>query len=110
MNKENNGDLCAFHLQLLLDVEEMDRYPFTRLVIDREVTKREYRQTMHLLDTLEARYEQEKEIGLMDHTPLLLHYAGMLCPKLPVGESLEALLEEGLYEELISRLLLLHKP
>ncbi|WLR47624.1 DUF1878 family protein [Halobacillus litoralis] len=105
MEKEIRCETFAFHLNLLLEVEEMKRYPFTKLVIEKTLTKKEYKETLQLLEILNERYEEDVANGLIDHSNLMLHFAGMLCYKLPIEEALKALNQQGLYPELVNQLI-----
>lgn len=100
-NQDEGRDTYNFRLQLLTNIEEIKKYPFTKMVIDKELTKEEYLETMKLLKELDAAYQIEKEEGLLNPDPLLMHFAGMLCYKLPIKESLQALYEEGIYTQLM---------
>lgn len=105
MGNQQKEDRLHFHLQLLLDVREMNKYPFTKLVINKELSRGEYEETIKLLETLSMRFEQDQEEGFVSCTPLLIHFAGMLNPKLPVQETLQALKDERLYTALVIRLI-----
>ncbi|MBN8233638.1 DUF1878 family protein [Halobacillus kuroshimensis] len=105
MKNVNLCDTLSFQLKLLSSIKEIDYYPFTKLVIEKDLTEMEYNEMMHLLQTLSDLYKEEKEEGLLDHSSLLFHYAGMVCWKLPITDSLEALQKEGYYKELTELLL-----
>lgn len=108
LEKGNQCETFAFHLNLLLEVEEMKKYPFTKLVIEKSLTKKEYKETLQLLETLNERYEEDVANGLMNHSNLVIHFAGMLCYKLPIEEALQALDQQGLYPKLTNQLIRLH--
>ncbi|WP_160917213.1 DUF1878 family protein [Halobacillus litoralis] len=108
MKKENQCETFAFHLNLLLEVEEMKKYPFTKLVIEKSLTKKEYKETLQLLEILHERYEEDIANGLINHSNLMIYFAGMLCYKLPIDEALEALNQQGLYPKLTNQLHRLH--
>ncbi|MFQ3543780.1 DUF1878 family protein [Halobacillus rhizosphaerae] len=105
MEKKETCESCHFHLQLLLKGVELHQFPFTRLVIERGVTEEEYTHTLHLVEELHSNYEKDRSEGLVDYTPLLLHFAGMLTCKLPIKDTLIALREEGIYPALAKELL-----
>ncbi|MYL51156.1 DUF1878 family protein [Halobacillus litoralis] len=108
LKKENQCETFAFHLNLLLEVEEMKKYPFTKLVIEKSLTKKEYKETLQLLEILHERYEEDIANGLINHSNLMIYFAGMLCYKLPIDEALEALNQQGLYPKLTNQLHRLH--
>lgn len=93
-----------FQMQLLLNIEELQRYPFTKMVIEKNLTQTEYEETMKLLKSLHETYIEEQEEGFLHHEPLLLHFAGMLCYKLSIEESIEAIYQEGMYPDLMRTL------
>ncbi|WP_226576722.1 DUF1878 family protein [Halobacillus litoralis] len=105
MKRENPCETFSFQLNLLLNVKDMQKYPFTKMVIDYNLTEKEYEETLELLDLLSCKYYEDVNDGLMDHSSLLIHYAGMLCFKMPVNESLKAMYEEGLYVDLVKILM-----
>lgn len=110
MERENRCETFAFHLNLLMEVEEMKKYPFTKLVIEKSLTKKEYKETLQLLEILNERYEEDVANGLIHHCGLLIHFAGMVCYKLPINEALEALDQQGIYPKLTEQLIRLqHK-
>lgn len=104
MEKENDCQTISFQLKLLLGMDEMRKYPFTRLVIEKNLTKEEYEETMILLQTLSEALQKDLSDGLVDHSGLLFHFAGMLCYKLPIEETINALQQEGLFTDLASKL------
>ncbi|MCD5324960.1 DUF1878 family protein [Pontibacillus chungwhensis] len=96
-----NTKKIAFHVQLLANSEQMKDYPFTKMLIERGVTEEEWQEVMALLATLDARFHEEAEEGLLDFTPLLIHFAGMLNMKLHPDEAILAIKKEGYYSELM---------
>lgn len=105
MKKKTTCETFAFQLQLLLHINELGKYPFTKLVIDRGLSEEEYNRTLGLVEELNRTYIREQEEGLLHHDALLIHFAGMLCYKLPVQESLDALYQEGYYPDLMKKLI-----
>lgn len=101
MKMEKEHITPHFHLQLVMKIEEFSRYPFTKLVIDHNLTEFEYTDTLELLNVLNEKMMEEKAEGLIHYEPLLLHFAGMLCYKLPVEDTIDALSEEGIYPGLM---------
>ncbi|UOQ92762.1 YhaI family protein [Halobacillus shinanisalinarum] len=109
MERADPDTRLHFHLQLLLQVKEMKQYPFTKMVIHYGLTEEEYRQTLRLFEELEDTYEQDLENGLIDHSLLLIHFAGMLSYKMPVERTIIAMYEENIYPLLTNKLLQLLK-
>ncbi|WP_431800268.1 DUF1878 family protein [Halobacillus andaensis] len=101
MSKDDVKNDLHFRLQLLLNLTLLDQYPFTKLVVEKCLTEKEYKETMELVEYLYNRYLEEIEEGFVHHEQLLIHFAGMLCLKLPVEETFLAMYQEGLYSELM---------
>ncbi|UOQ43510.1 YhaI family protein [Halobacillus salinarum] len=110
MERKISCETCQFHVQLLLKTGELKGYSFTKMIIEQNLDRQEYEDTLLLLDELNAIYEEDKELGLVDHSGLLLHFAGMLNYKLSVTPALIALYEERIYPELAAKLLQLSRP
>ncbi|MFD2924343.1 DUF1878 family protein [Halobacillus naozhouensis] len=104
VREDSNKDL-HFQVQLLMNVKKMKHYPFTQMVIKYGLTEAEYLETIRLFEELEHTYEQDQENGLIDHSPLLIHFAGMLCYKLPVEGTIMAMYEEKIHPNLTDQLL-----
>jgi|SRR5699024_4941794 hypothetical protein len=95
------SDIQAFQIQMLSRTLDSNRYPLTKLLIERNLTKQEYDELFNLLRDLNEQYEKEKEEGFLNFTPLLIHFAGMLCEKLEPNETIEALKKEGYFPSLM---------
>ncbi|MBM7571449.1 DUF1878 family protein [Aquibacillus albus] len=106
----SSGELknLLFHVELLMDICELEKYPFTRLIIKKQMSQKEYEETLRLLETLYSKFVSQKEEGLLDYTDLLLEYVGMLNDKLPPIETLQALKKEGYFPSLTKALLDAH--
>jgi len=90
-------------MHLLSDVISIDKYPFTKLIIDREISEMEYDELFILLEELNETFIKQQSEGLLDFTVLLVHFAGMLNMKLHPDETMVALLKEGHYPELMEK-------
>ncbi|SHG66819.1 DUF1878 family protein [Ornithinibacillus halophilus] len=102
MEKLNENDnTTSFHLQLLSKTLDLEKYPFIQLVIIHNITNAEYKDILNLLHSLEEKYEQQKEEGLLDFTSLLVQFAGMLNEKLDPTETIFALYTEGYFPTLM---------
>ncbi|WP_077324981.1 DUF1878 family protein [Virgibacillus siamensis] len=101
MNGEIN-DTTSFHLQLLSKVIDMQQYPMIKLMIENNITEAEFNQLLQLLADLNEKFEIQKEEGLLDFTPLLIHFAGMLNEKLDPDTTILALKKEGHYPSLMN--------
>jgi len=95
------SDIQAFQIQMLSRTLDSNRYPLTKLLIERNFTKQEHDELFHLLNHLNERFEKEKEEGFLDFTSLLVHFAGMLCEKVEPNETIVALKKEGYYPALM---------
>ena len=88
-----------------MNMIDMNCYPFTKLVIEKNLTQKEYNELFDLLTNLNKTYQSQKEQGLLNFSSLLVHFAGMLNEKLSPTETMKALKEEGLFVELINEFL-----
>jgi len=95
----------SFHLHLLSKAINADKFPFTKMVIDKELTEKEYNALFQLLRRLDEDLKIQKSEGLLDFTSLLIHFAGMLNWKLSLHETIYALKDEGHYPELMAALM-----
>lgn len=94
-----------FHNELLLKMIDSEKHPFFTLVILNGLSKQEMKETFALCEEVNERLNKQDEAGFLDYTPLLTHFVGMLNPKLPVKETMNALLAQGFYRELMEKLL-----
>lgn len=92
----------SFHIQLLAQTIDIQKFPLTKLIIDHHVTEEEYEALFHMLQQLEKQYEIQKEEGFVDFTSLLVHFAGMLTRKLHPNQTIYALKKEGYYPSLMN--------
>lgn len=92
-----------FHLKLLLQIEEMSQYPFTKLVVEHGLSEKEYEQTIELVKGLYYTYLEELGEGYIHQEHLLFHFAGMLNYKLPVEKTFIAMYEEQIYPGLMAK-------
>ncbi|MBP1968979.1 hypothetical protein J2Z83_001082 [Virgibacillus natechei] len=102
MKTLNNNDTTSFHLQLLSKIMDMNEYPFINLIIENDITYKEFEELMHLLQKLDAQYNIQKEEGFLDFTSLLVQFAGMLTEKLDPNNTIYALKKEGYFPSLIT--------
>ncbi|WP_163971339.1 DUF1878 family protein [Oceanobacillus halotolerans] len=102
MEKTGNYDTLAFHIQLLLQLVDIDAFPFTRLLIRHNISKDEYDELMQLIQQINEEFEQQRKEGLLNFLPLLVHFAGMLNEKLNPDEVIYALKKEGYYPSLLN--------
>ncbi|SES69633.1 Protein of unknown function [Oceanobacillus limi] len=105
MKSYSQGDTAMFHLQLLSKTIDLKKYPFTKLIIEKNITNEEYNDLLELLHVLNQKYELQKEEGLLDFSSLLINFAGMLNEKLHPDETILALKKEGYYHDLMDSFL-----
>ncbi|GAB3790187.1 DUF1878 family protein [Virgibacillus kimchii] len=98
---EAKDETASFHVQLLSKILNLDNYPVVKLIIENNLTKEESEELFLQLNKLNERYEQQKEEGFLDFTPLLVEYAGMLNEKLDPDQTILALQQEGHYPALM---------
>lgn len=100
--KENEAQgLAAFQIQLLTKIIDIKKFPFTKLIMEKNVTEKEYSELFEMLEKLNMEYRQQKEEGLLDYSTHLIRFAGMLTEKLDPTETIQALEGEGYYPELL---------
>ncbi|WP_053220439.1 DUF1878 family protein [Virgibacillus senegalensis] len=101
----DRNETINFHLHLLLKIKEIDQYPFTKLIIEKELTQEEYSRLMEWIDCLYQEFLTQTEEGFLDVTPLLIKFVGMLHFKLEPKQTIEALRKEGYYPSLMDAFL-----
>jgi len=101
MTDSKQSDTSAFHIQLLSRIIDMSQYPLTKLIIENNLSRAEFEELLAMLDTLNKKYEIQKEEGFLDFTSLLIHFAGMLNEKLKPDQTIDALKKEGYYPSLM---------
>jgi len=99
MNTFNNHS--AFHIQLLTELVDMNKYPVTQLIIDNNLSKEEWEEIVDMLQDLDARYKELKEARRVNCTPLLIEFAGRLNEKLNPNETIAALKKEKYFPSLM---------
>lgn len=80
----------------------MNQYPVIKLIIEHNLTRKEFNEMMDMIQGLNEAYELQKEEGLLDFTSLLIQFAGMLNEKLDPNQTIEALKLEGYYPLLMA--------
>ncbi|WP_245835697.1 DUF1878 family protein [Virgibacillus ndiopensis] len=102
MSTRNNDDTMSFHLQLISKLIDINQYPFVKLVIENNITRKEYDELFQLLHKLDVKYQVQKEEGFLDFTSLLVNFAGMLNEKLVPNTTIYALKKEGYFPSLMN--------
>ncbi|MBA2874801.1 YhaI family protein [Thermaerobacillus caldiproteolyticus] len=91
-----------YYQSLLMEMIDETKKPFYHLVIQANLTKEEVDEVIELCEHLSKEYEKQKEEGLTIFTPLLLHFAGMLNPNLPLEKTVDALLKQQMFVPLMT--------
>ncbi|PAD35042.1 DUF1878 domain-containing protein [Terribacillus saccharophilus] len=108
--EEEKKSTLSFHLHLIAETGVLDKYPFRKLLIERNINEEEYAAVLKMLQRLNRLYKEQKEEGLLDYTSLLLEFVGMMPEKLYYWDVLLALREEkqdDTYKGLVDELILL---
>ncbi|MFP7494844.1 DUF1878 family protein [Terribacillus saccharophilus] len=108
--EEEKKSTLSFHLQLIAETGVLDKYPFRKLLIERDINEEEYAAVVEMLQRLNKLYKEQKQEGLLDYTSLLLEFVGMMPQKLHYWDVLLALREEkqdDTYTDLVGELILL---
>ncbi|MGC4377882.1 DUF1878 family protein [Fictibacillus sp. Mic-4] len=101
---EDRIERLEFYSRLTLQTVDYTQFPFFTLVMSNKLTEQEVNEVLTLCDELQKKYEQQKEEGLVNFVPLLIHFAGMLTPKLKPKETIQAIKGQGLYPNLMEKL------
>lgn len=101
---EERLERLEFYNQLTIESVDLTAYPFFRLVMEKKLTEQEVNKVFLLCDELQRKYEMQSEEGFVHYTPLLLHFVGMLTPKLSPRETITALLQQEKYISLMEKL------
>lgn len=94
-----------FYQRLLGETVDTNQYPWFRLVMERNLSEEEVKDVFELFRALETEKEELREAGLLDLTPLLLHYVGMLNHGLEPLLTAKALHHQGHFQELTDDLI-----
>ncbi|GAB4073909.1 hypothetical protein GCM10028778_14120 [Barrientosiimonas marina] len=101
MDDTEKFETIYFHLKLLAETIDSETYPFTKMIVENHLTRKEYEDLMQLIAKLHAEYIVQKARGYLDFSPLLVHFAGMLNIKLDPDAAIYALKQEGYYSSLM---------
>ncbi|MBY6037977.1 YhaI family protein [Fictibacillus nanhaiensis] len=101
---EERLERLEFYNQLTIESVDLTSYPFFRLVMEKKLTEKEVNDILLLCDELEKTYLMQAEEGFVHYTPLLIHFAGMLTPKLNPRETIQALIHQGKHISLMEKL------
>ncbi|MFS0671924.1 DUF1878 family protein [Ornithinibacillus sp. 179-J 7C1 HS] len=94
-------NLATFQLQLLTKIIDVNKFPFTKIVIENNVTEEEYNQIFMLLEKIDFEYIEQKQEGLLDFSSLLAKFRSLLTEKLEPTKTIYALRKEGCFIELL---------
>jgi 1-deoxy-D-xylulose 5-phosphate reductoisomerase len=101
---EERLERLEFYNQLTIESVDLTSYPFFRLVMEKKLTEQEVNDIIQLCDELEKIFFMQKESGFVHYTHVLIHFAGMLTPKLNPRETILALLHQEKYISLMETL------
>jgi hypothetical protein len=101
---EERLERLEFYNKLTIESVDLTLYPFFRLVMEKKLTEKEVDDIILLCDELEKTFSMQSEEGFVHYTPLLIHFAGMLSPKLKPKETITALLQQEKYISLMNKL------
>ncbi|ABO65944.1 MULTISPECIES: YhaI family protein [Geobacillus] len=93
-----------FHQSLLMEMVDEAKKPFYSLIIRADLTKEEVDAFLSFCQELAEQYEQQKAEGLTIFTPLLVQFAGMLHPNLPLEQTVDAMLAQQMFVPLMTEL------
>ncbi|RHB48310.1 DUF1878 family protein [Exiguobacterium sp. AM39-5BH] len=87
---EEKINQLSYQMELLLGAIDWSARPFEHEIIKANLTKREVEEFFLLLDDIRERQNEQQRYGLSSVEPLLVHFVGMLHPKLDAKAILEA--------------------
>ncbi|WP_243291460.1 DUF1878 family protein [Bacillus sp. FJAT-47783] len=90
-----------YHMQLLLKIANKQKYPFDFLVVQNGLSRNEVDEIMSLCTELEQKHKEQKAQGLLYYTDILTLFVGQLNEKLEVNETIDAMLNQGLFIDLM---------
>lgn len=96
MSLEEKINQLSFQMELLLGAVDWSNRPFEHEVIKANLTKQEVEAFFLLLDEIRERQNEQARYGLSSVEPLLVHFVGMLHPKLNAETILEACVRQGM--------------
>lgn len=104
-NEQGKIERLTFYQELLADTIDAKRYPWYRMIVEKRLGKEEVDEVYELFNELGERKESLREAGMLDQTPLLLHYVGMLNSNLDPFMTANALNKQGYYESMTAELI-----
>lgn len=98
-------DKVQFYQRLLAEMVSEERFSFYKLVIEKGLSEGEMEEVLLLVSQLNEQFEEQKEMGYLHFSSLLIQFAGMLNPKLEPYETIKALKSQKIYVELMMTLM-----
>ena len=103
-NLEKEIETLRYHQQLLIHIIQNSKAQFDLLIVEKNMTKEEVKETYDLCELLSKRLTLEKAEGYMNFQPLFSQLEKNLTSKLTVKELVESCLSQGLYENLMQEM------
>jgi hypothetical protein len=101
---ENRIEQLEYYQQLLIQMVDVQKYPFYKMVMREKLSKSEVNEVFALCEALSKKYEEQTKIGFVTFSSLLTHFVGMLNVKLNPEETIDVLYEQNLYTPLMKKL------
>ncbi|RIV04523.1 DUF1878 family protein [Priestia flexa] len=101
---ESRVSRLEYYIKLLAGTPEQEAKPFIELVVKEELTRREVEDVLLLCEEIKEVYIEQKAEGLTDFVPLLTQFVGMLNYKLDPQETIESLLNQSSYKDVMTEL------
>ncbi|WP_062352246.1 DUF1878 family protein [Bacillus kwashiorkori] len=95
-------ELLEYHQQLFIRLLTDSKMDFTKLIIEKNLTRQDVEEFHNLCDELHIKWEEQKAEGFVYFHPLMKEFANRLNKKLQVKETIQACINEGLYLELMN--------
>lgn len=101
---EERVERLEYYNRLTVQSINLKTYPFYTLVMEKQLAKAEVEDVLSLCNDLQKRFEVQMENGYVQYLPLLLHFVGMLNPKLRPLDTIQALRMQAIHPELMDKL------
>ncbi|MTH53372.1 DUF1878 family protein [Bacillus mangrovi] len=101
---ERRLERLEFQVRLMQSALDRNKYPFTYMILQKQLTEAEYLHVLELCSRLDQLLKQQKAQGFVRFEGLLALFIEELNEKLDVKETIQALHGQGMFPELMSDL------
>lgn len=101
---EERIERLEYYQSLVMGLVDDRLAPFYKMIIDAKLTKNDVEELLDLCEELSIKLKEQKAEGLVVFTPLLTHFVGMLHPHLNPEQTINVLMKQGIYTDLMQEL------